>query len=1056
MRDDEEAVFLGDIMEMWSFAAQVNNDGVMSSVAVVLALLLQVISNTLELVPHGLGICQTLLQERQLKSISRNLSSERSKGFIISPTLRLLREAVCLDGGAVAKRVFRARNFTFSFLGRNLEIGSSSDSQEDTRKTSVRTNAVRFFLSCLKYLHSEGRRELLSQRDLLSRLTFMVKSDPPYLVLEMFDVLKTHVLMDEKLPRDVKFRSFNIKTLMRILALYAYTNPAEEPHNGTSVSDAAHHFLIYVCTSPTAGILYSCSGLYPKELDGNTESQRMKTSFRNTAGEPWEAQYSEGIPVFNFVLSEFARKLRPWSSFKQSELLVSIFKAAPELVADYFINNRAFTFEPKLSMTWIGYAAFLFDTMNLPLPHAFGDRTRFARGPPPMSILVDNILPLPLNQKILVRCLSPSSHLTSFFAARILLAALEKLATAVSMHEKSLVSPKYSVWSEASRRLIDTFCQRIPDMKEIVRSYKGIPAENILHRAVTSRLLRTYYEVIPRVALAANFDVAPFFVDVLRKLHQNDADLQDKTVVATELANLVSIASHSPGMRWFSKVDNLRDGIACSPYVALLRLFFGSDEIASYDLLESVLMDVSVENQLVSPVSKLLPLRQALKLVTDEMTTEVMDSIWSFLDNCISRCATSPIKYLEFLHTLLEEKAINGLDCTISLLSVTMVEQLPYATAAKDHNKNKPLARFLELYLNALYVSHESKDILAVLHSKVRDHFSSISVEMAKLGGKVAKPFRHNDTQSNDQAPVVTHAEDRITVAENELEEALHVPFEKEEDATVLVRWLAKNVEDLVEDGWAAKLVHLLLSQHTNIRKEAFTNILKMAAKMKESSYEEKDQIWLLLSELAESSRAQVDQGPVPSAFVAFTVHALDILRNPLHPLYPKVNTFLTRGPAWSLEKLPLAHDILHGEPSEDDRYYTEIAWLLTYLLDGLRTPSDLGIFHRKRWFEKILALGSNPYLRSNLRTRILRLLYRTTCIDGGSTTLITRFGLISWLLAQRAACEVPEDAAWYEAMLKRAWNTCDQKRVNVWTKGSLTHTLIKFDVHLPSVQDLL
>lgn len=142
----EDAVFLNDIMEMWSFASQVNDDGVMSAVAVVLALLLQVVSDSLELVSHGLGVCQTLLQERQLKSISRNLSSEKGKGFIISPTLRLLREAVCLDGGAFAKRIFRARASTFTSLGRNLEIAPTGDSREDVRKASVRTHAVRFFL----------------------------------------------------------------------------------------------------------------------------------------------------------------------------------------------------------------------------------------------------------------------------------------------------------------------------------------------------------------------------------------------------------------------------------------------------------------------------------------------------------------------------------------------------------------------------------------------------------------------------------------------------------------------------------------------------------------------------------------------------------------------------------------------------------------------------------------------------------------------------------------------------------------------------------------------
>ena len=72
---EDDAVYLSDIMEMWSFAVQVHDDNVTSSVAVVLALLLQISSGSLDLVPHGLGICRTLLLEQQLKSISKNLSA---------------------------------------------------------------------------------------------------------------------------------------------------------------------------------------------------------------------------------------------------------------------------------------------------------------------------------------------------------------------------------------------------------------------------------------------------------------------------------------------------------------------------------------------------------------------------------------------------------------------------------------------------------------------------------------------------------------------------------------------------------------------------------------------------------------------------------------------------------------------------------------------------------------------------------------------------------------------------------------------------------------------
>ncbi|KAJ3530389.1 hypothetical protein NM208_g9349 [Fusarium decemcellulare] len=1035
----EDAVFLGDIMEMWSFAVQVNNDGVMSSVVVVLALLLQILSGSLQLVRHGLGICQTLIQERQLKSLAKNLSAEKSKAFIISPTLRLLREATCLDGGAYAKRIFRARNFTLTSLGRNLEIGHIGDAQEDVRKASVRTNAVRFFLSLLKFLSSDGRKELLAQKELLSHLTYMIKSDPPYLVLDILESLKSHVLMDDKIPREIKFRSFNTKTLMRLLALYSYSSDNEIADEKATVSYKAHRFLIYTCTNSSAGVLYPSTGLYPKESDDDAaQSGRNKAG---THGALTADKYKEDIPVYNFVLAEFAQKLRPWSSLKHSELLVAIFTAAPELTAKYFLNNRAFTFEPKLSMTWIGYAAFLFNTMQIPLPPRFGDRTRSAKAPPPTSILLDNIIPLPINQKVLIRCLSPKSNLTSFFATRILIVALEKLAEALRMHEEASKTQD-TVWTDASRRLIDAFCQRIPDMKEVVRSYKGTPSENILHKTMASRLLRLYYEVIPQVALAANFDVSPFFTEVLKTLNEGSEKPEDESLGVIELENLVSIASYSPGMRWFSRIDNLIGGSASSPYTALLRLLCDKKRDIPFHQLKKVLGEVAVENQLVTKAAMLTPLYEALQATLAESKAKGIEKVWLFVDNCINRCASSPIKYLDLLETYCEEGNFSSSNGGTALVNVAMAEQLSYALSSTSSDEQASLGKFLSSYFTASYKLNYGKQLTKALYKRICEQFSSSKVKMKKLKDDKQGDKDVDKDMPDAEAASTKDEKNTSSLDPSRLEEMLHVPFSDEEDATTLTKWAGKNAEDLVEDGWAAGLIRLLSSVHINIRKEALTNILKMAAKLKESSYEEKDQVWLLLSELAESSRDQVDNGPVPSAFTAFAIHTLDVLKNPLHPLYPKVNSFLTRSPFWSPDKLPLAHDILHGEPSEDDKYYTEITWLLVYLLDSLRTPFDLGIFHRKRWFEKILALGANPYLRVNLRTRLLRLLYRATCIEGGSTTLVTRFGILSWLDAQRTACEAGEEVDVLVALMKRIWETCDQEKVKVWSKGGVEKLL--------------
>lgn len=1045
----EDAVFLADIMETWSFAAQIGDDGVMSSAAVVLALVLQVVSQSLELVSHGLGICQTLVQERQLKSISRNLSAEKGKGFIISPTLRLLREAVCLDGGACAKRIFRARLSTCASLGRNLEIGPNSDSPEDFRRASVRTNAVRFLLSCFKYLNSDAKKELVSQRELMSHLTFTMKNDPPHIIFEILESLKSNVFMDTGISRDAKFRNFNTKILMRFLALYSYNHPHADAQDVALVPEKAHEFMVSICTNTTAGILYPCHGLYPKDTEDEPLTIASLGRPENIDADFWGDRFRKSVPVYNFVLSEVASKLRPWSSLKHNELLIAIFKAAPELIADYFFNNRAFTFEPKLTMTWIGYAAFLFNTMSIPLPASFGDSSLYTIIPPPTPILLDNIIPQPINQKVLIRCLTPSSNLTSMFAMRILVLALEKLSKALKMLSKPHTT-KSAVWNTASRKLTDAFCQRMPDMKEVVRCYKAIPKESSIHRTIASRLLRHYYETVPQIALGANFDVSPFFPTVLSIIQDETVEAEARAFAGMELENLVSIASYSPGMRWFVKVDGLHATAACSTYTAMLRLLCNSSENMPLLQLRAVLSDVAIENQLVSAKSKLVPLIRALRCAAAKSNTDATEVLWSYMDNCISRCATSPIKYLDSLDSIIKDEKLPDNE-GLSLFVVCLLEQIPFVAKTASASTQKHLATFASLYFTALQVAGEDESALQIIFKQLLGHLPEVKSTTSKKFGdaKIVSQLADCgiDDSSADQHVQEDVADSTVIVTVERLKEMLHVPFDTEEDGSTLLKWATKTVDDLVEDNWVAKLIRLLSSEHTHIRKEALTNILKMAAKIDESSYEEKKQVWLLLSELAESSKVQIDSGPVPSFFIAFATHALEILKNPLHPLYPKVNTYLTRSPVWPLEKLPMAHDILHGEPSEDDKYYTEATWLLTYLLDGLRSPYDLGVFHKKRWFEKILALGSNPYMRANLRTRILRIVYRSTLIEGGSTTLVTRFGLLSWLDSERVACGSPEDAAVYSALMKQVWETCDQARVSVWSKGGITKLMQKLEV---------
>ncbi|KAI1103127.1 ribosome 60S biogenesis N-terminal-domain-containing protein [Jackrogersella minutella] len=1056
-RDDEVPVYLPDIMETWSMAAQLNNENVMSAVAVVLALVLRIISGNLDLAPYGLGICRTLLQKRQQELLAKNLSADNGKDFIISPTLRLLKEAVTLDGGALAAPIFRARNYTFKSLARNMGLRYIGKGVEDPKRPSVRTNAVRFLLSCLRLLHVEAKRDLLSQKDIVAALMRHIRSDPPSLIHEILDTLRASVILDKKLPKEIKIRILSSYSLIKIAELYGYTeDPAErenEPEGERpSVEESAHAFLLAACTDSDAGIRRSEHGYYPEGVDPNAipsgihDDQPMDFGVDSI---PWMSKFEDDVPVRNMLLAEFIQTLRPWSNTKQNDLLVAIFEHSPELIAHYFCHRKSFSFDPKLSATWIGYAALLYNVVQLPIPSWFGHSKGYARVPPPTSVILGNVIPSPMTLKAISRCFSIKSKLASFYAIRLLTLVLQKLGRALEMYREASSSSE-SIWEEAARRLLDEFYQRIPDLKDIIKSYLAMEQDDLLQRQAASRLLLLYYEVIPQFALRAKFDVSPMLLFTIKKVETSGLSNGDMAMSVLELENLCAVAKYSPNMRWFARASDMPH----SPFTTLLRLSVERTAGLSNESLRNVLYWVASEHQLVENQPKsqgLYPLIAALK------SLERIDlTIWTFLDSCVERCARTPVKYLEMVEEQLEKaKVSEDKDITTCPLMMTMAEQIPFFISSSPSKAAlKEFVQLLSEYLGYSRVAGVSKPFLKT----TKELFVAGFGDQKKLAAKLSIPKRQkftselqngSDTQNTEvTVSLMNRVADSVNgdstrqISPQDLEQRLFVPAITSKDSS-LSRWSSRTPEELVEEGYASSLIRLLCSEHSSIRQEALTNIVKMAVKIKESTYENNEQGWLLLMELTESARSHIDDEPLPSVIVAFACKALEVLMNPLHCLYEKVNIFLTSRPIWSLDRIPLMQNILQDGPTDDGAFYSEISWLLAFLLDSLRTPADVALFHKRKVFERLFALTCNPFMGFNLKTQILRIVYRATTIAEGSDTLITRFGAVSWILAQRDAATDAVERGVYQALLGRLWDTCDQKRISEWSKGSVERIVV-------------
>ncbi|KAK3624139.1 hypothetical protein LTR56_021172 [Elasticomyces elasticus] len=1013
--------FLGQLWQAWSFAAHQDqhNDYLSSQISAIFALLIKTLSSLLDFRDYGILLCRTVLQGQHLRLVKRGLEAPRFKDFVISPCLRLLTEITSFDGGALARDVYKKREQTFEIGTLRQLLGcvkKDVDEEEAKRKPSLRTLTVRYVLAHLKYLHEGGKTDLLKSRPLMIGLLHHLPEDPAELVNEILTITEQNVLKDSSLPRHPKAVLLTQHNLDRVTEVATRTNHAS--------ADRAFAWLKAVATNPSYGILLQ-SAWYPP----NTATPPSTASDVDSAIDlgldslDFYDRPDQRSELRNTILHDWVLTLRPHTDPKERELVLACFESAPELVAPYFAEKQ-WMLEPKLSNTWLGYAGFFFEVIRLAVPshlgHTEDDGMRFAELPPQANIVLESVLPSPLTQAVLARCLNEvGSELIRFFGVRILVLALQKLEVVLVEMRKAAQTVDESnkaLWIEASERLLSRFAQRIPAMKDVVQAFKRVPDddEHALQREGVTRLLRLYYEVSPGFALEEKVDVSAALTAALTRGEGAESLGEVKALRALYLEHLLVIAQHSRGMLWFAKGKGLKH----SPMVSLLQLHVRDPQnerirsligqvLAGHDLL-------AAKSDVGNEASELEALIASLVNVTAED-----GETWAFVDDCMARGSRQPVKYVDQIDAATarydgdENEDDSGLP---GLLAAVVAEQSHFVA------KRPKTMDLVNCFLNLL-----SK---GAAPSKAAMAFY---MDMLKLD-----PERAVQTLDTDVLLAKVRLQESAVVAaagdhgRAETSLSFTPPSAEQDNHPELLRWAKKDLALAVEDDDIGSLILCLCSQHTDIRRQALAQLRNLFAKLQTSTLEDKGQISVLVGELIETFEQQYLEAdkPLPYLTGTFAGRALSVLIEPTHIMYPKLNEFIMRRPEWRSSRLPsywLSRTVF-SEPTEDDAYWKEAQWVVEWLVDGLRTSADLEVLRRGDALAKVMALHSSPAANrtKGLKMGILELVYRATCVEGGSDALITRMGVLEWLAV------VGGDMA--RLMRNRLLETCGRERIEKWS----------------------
>ncbi|KAI9694125.1 MAG: hypothetical protein M1822_003396 [Bathelium mastoideum] len=1073
----EDHVFLRDVEEAWSFASQTQNDPLFSSVTAVLVLLFRVISGHLDFRDYGFQLGRMILHFNQVKLVSRGLSAPAHKEFVISPCLRLLTEVVSFDAGALAKQVYAKRDFTFDTktTTRNLQLkktNAEQDQSDPKRIQTVRTTAVRYLLAHLKYQDEGVKMDILRNGNITRALFVHLHEDPQHVVKEILAVAKSNILRDNSLPRQTKSQVMNYRTLADVAALYRVNKDPEVGEE--SVQKMAHEFLLLVCTEPDLGVLLRTSGWYPPGTDreismgthssvelsdvhGDRPQKRhlassiyIRDDVQDNPGidlgldsVDWHNSFQDDIPVRNVILSSFIQGLRPYANQLERELLVTIFKSAPELVASYFFKKRNFQFDPKLTATWIGYASVLFTTVELPVPPWLGRRTTYHSVPPPVSIAIESILPQPLSQRILKKCLNSQSDLIILFTIRILTMAFEKLRTVLRMFNEA-AEERGPLWKEGATRLIEAFTDRCPTIREVITTFQQTAKTNLMRRESITRLLALYFQVIPSIAFDEKFDIAPVLAEALQHLENDEIDPETRQMRLLELSHLITIARWSPEMRWFNKPQILR----FSPFITLLKLVTRNSFKGFADTAMELLVFILADQGILQTETPKPSVDVLIYILRTSQNEGASDAFLDFLDDCVQRFVRRPLKYLDDLEMLEQEQGgqQKGIG-PISMVLVTMIEQWAFAPRNRS-DAVYSLGRIIDAYLALSERIGEDEYDISILRRKFHETIEKSELDRSQLSSATLidafqiEEQKHDEVNSSSGTAVQPQTTEDQAMENKEWLTA-YLPPPEPESHPDLLRWMHKDIDSIVEENLISGLILCLSSTTLSIRKEALTNIRKLAARLIASAHPERHQLHLLLLELAETAdrSSPIADAPLPFTATIFAARAATtVLADPTHCLYPKLNRFLNRGPAWRVGRLPAswrAHVFLQP-PSEDDHgaRVREIAWLLDWLFDALRTPADAEIFRVCGVWERVLAYYAAPFTVREAKARILEMVARATAVEGASTTLITRFGVVAWLDMMMTLRD--GDVAMLRTLRGRLLETCDRARIAEWSAGML------------------
>jgi nucleolar pre-ribosomal-associated protein 1 len=252
-----------------------------------------------------------------------------------------------------------------------------------------------------------------------------------------------------------------------------------------------------------------------------------------------------------------------------------------------------------------------------------------------------------------------------------------------------------------------------------------------------------------------------------------------------------------------------------SPFTSILKVLVETSDKNSARRISTLLRTVLTEENSIllnSPQSFVALLASLEDSESDSLHRQLM-----FFDNCVCRVAKKPVHYLDLIDSLSADAAGR-----ISPLVAAIIEQWPFVVKSGDATAEAAVGSWVAKFLGTLKAARDAL-VEASEGKRARSLF--------KKALKEAVEADEGDQMDIDSGPTVHAASHKP--AEVDLDEIFGSLPTEGTTHNALHRWEREDVEAAVEQGRIAELILCLCSQHEEVRRQAFANLIRFMAKLK-------------------------------------------------------------------------------------------------------------------------------------------------------------------------------------------------------------------------------